>query len=211
MSLIKSLLPNHLPIKTIHWLALACCGVLAVCLYGFDGVLHARLNYDLNAIKDGAWWRLFSAHFLHTNLYHLLLNLAGLLLLWALHGEYYQYTNSLSLLFLCTLGTAVGLFGFSDLSHYVGLSGMLHGLFAWGVVQDIKRGYTTGWLLLAGLLIKLLQEQIYGGSVATASLIQANVAVDAHLYGALSGFLAAIVIPAHKQQKTKDTQVSEDT
>jgi len=177
------------------------CGIGATILFAFDEQLHTQLNYDVSALVQGQWWRLLSAHLLHTNLYHLLLNLAGLFLLWALHGEYYQHKNSLFLILLCSLGTATGLLVFSDLTHYVGLSGTLHGLFAWGVIQDIKRGYKTGWLLLAGVVIKLLQEQFYGGSIATESLIQARVAVDAHLYGALSGLLAAGLISPCQQHK----------
>lgn len=177
------------------------CGICATVLFAFDAQLHTQLNYDVSALVQGQWWRLLSAHFLHTNFYHLLLNLAGLFLLWALHGEYYHHKNSLLLIALCSLGTATGLLVFSDLTHYVGLSGTLHGLFAWGVIQDIKRGYKTGWLLLVGVVIKLLQEQFYGGSIATESLIQARVAVDAHLYGALSGLTAAFLISPYKQHK----------
>lgn len=74
-----------------------------------------------------------------------------------------------------------------DLIWYAGLSGALHGIFAWGACVDIKEKMKSGWLLLIGLAIKVGYEQIDGSSEQVANLIDAKVAVDAHLFGALTG------------------------
>ena len=63
----------------------------------------------------------------------------------------------------------------------------LHGIFAWGACVDIKEKMKSGWLLLIGLAIKVGYEQIDGSSEQVANLIDAKVAVDAHLFGALTG------------------------
>lgn len=186
----------HLPIQPAQWTMFLLMALIATLLYGFGEGLDTILHYHSVAISQGDWWRIITGHFLHTNLNHLLLNLGGILVLWALHGEYYQHRNSYLLLLLLCLGTSIGLLFGSDITIYVGLSGVLHGLFAWGVVQDIQRDFKSGWLLLAGLIVKLLQEQIFGASLDTAMLIEADVAVDSHLFGAISGLLCAVFINA---------------
>ena len=109
-------------------------------------------------------------------------------LLWALHGEHYRIGLYLKVFVWCCLGTSVGLYFFSpDLIWYAGLSGALHGIFAWGACVDIKEKMKSGWLLLIGLAIKVGYEQIDGSSEQVANLIDAKVAVDAHLFGALTG------------------------
>ena len=45
----------------------------------------------------------------------------------------------------------------------------------------------SGWLLLIGLALKVGYEQREGSSEQVANLIDANVAIDAHLFGALTG------------------------
>jgi len=72
---------------------------------------------------------------------------------------------------------------------YVGLSGVLHGLFIIGAYFDIQNRFKTGWLMLIGVWLKVLHEQIYGASESVAKLISANVAIDAHLFGTITGSL----------------------
>src|SRR5271169_3004971 len=42
------------------------------------------LQYDRAAIGAGGWWRLLTAHLVHLDAHHLVLNELGLVLLWAL-------------------------------------------------------------------------------------------------------------------------------
>ena len=53
--------------------------------------------------------------------------------------------------------------------------------------MDILNKVRSGWLLLAGVAAKLLFEQFQGSSEDVASLIDASVAIDAHLYSAVCG------------------------
>jgi rhomboid family GlyGly-CTERM serine protease len=70
---------------------------------------------------------------------------------------------------------------------YVGLSGVLHGLFVIGAYFDIRQKLKTGWVMLLGVWVKVIYEQIFGASADVAKLIEANVAVDAHLFGTITG------------------------
>jgi rhomboid family GlyGly-CTERM serine protease len=167
-------------------------------LYSIDAAVHSHLNFQSQAILSGEFWRLITGHFLHTNFEHLMLNIGGLFLLWALHGEYYEYGSTVALALLCGILTSVGLLLASDTTHYVGLSAIIHAIFAWGAIQDIRCGLRSGWMLLLGLSIKVAYEQIYGGSAEVAEMIGADVAVDSHLWGAVSGLFLALFFKAKR-------------
>jgi rhomboid family GlyGly-CTERM serine protease len=146
------------------------------------------LAYDRHQLIDFQWWRLITGHFLHTNSTHLLLNTLGLTLLWALHGHYYPMPRYLIIFLLLCLGTSGSLYLFApQMQWYVGLSGVLHGLFVIGAYFDIQNKLKSGWLMLIGVWLKVLHEQIYGASKDIAQLIAANVAIDAHLFGTITG------------------------
>lgn len=166
-----------------------CCISLLVCLGGDSLVVH--FDYARQFIIQGELWRLLTAHLFHTNTNHLMLNLAGLGLLWALHGEYYSYFRIGAVYLITGLCIAIGIYMFTpELNRYVGLSGVLHGLFVWGACEDIRSGRKTGWLMLLGVGLKVLHEQIQGPDAELGAWINAKVAIDAHLYGAVSGALA---------------------
>ncbi|PHR85023.1 MAG: rhombosortase [Colwellia sp.] len=148
------------------------------------------LVYQRQLITQGEVWRLFSGHILHTNGYHLLLNLAALFMLWALHGRFYSIKNYTVLFLLCSITTSTGIYYFDPtLRQYVGLSGVLHGVFVFGALMDIRAKDKTGYLLFLGVWLKIAHEQFYGASTDVSNLIEANVAVNAHLWGALGGLL----------------------
>ena len=173
-----------------HILGPVCVLLIAFSLYFINEPNYSLLVFSHDDIVDGQWWRLISGHFLHTNLNHLLLNATGIALLWALQGQYYQPWSYLLLFITMVLGTSIGLLLFSpSLQWYVGLSGALHGVFIWGAYQDIRHKLKSGWLLLLGVMAKVGYEQLAGASANVARWIDANVAIDAHLYGTLSGLI----------------------
>ena len=153
------------------------------------------LAYDRYALESLETWRLLSGNLVHTNGYHLLLNGAGLFFLWALHGEHYRPMLFIKLFLWCGLGTSLGIYYLSpSLIWYVGLSGALHGLFVWGACMDIRNKIYSGVLLLLGIVAKVGWEQGQGSSDEVADLIGASVAIDAHLYGAVSGLALFILM-----------------
>lgn len=180
----------NLPIQIKHSAAPLLIMTISILFWIFEPSGYELLAFDRTSISHQQWWRLLSGHFLHTNHMHLLLNLAGLTLLWALHGYYYTPLSYLTLVVILCVGTSVGLYWFAvDLYWYVGLSGALHGLFIVGAYFDIRHQFKTGWIMLVGVWIKVIHEQIYGASEQVAGLIEANVAIDAHLFGTLVGSL----------------------
>jgi rhomboid family GlyGly-CTERM serine protease len=153
------------------------------------------LRFDRNAILHGQLWRLLTAHLTHLGWSHLAMNVAGLWLIWLLFGQRLSVVYWLLILFGSALGVSLGLLAFHpDILWYVGLSGVLHGLFTGGCLMDIRSGRKDALLLFGLIVAKLAWEQFSGplpGSEATAG---GKVVVDAHLYGAICGVV--LVLPA---------------
>ena len=190
-------LPNYnlsSRIKT-QWAALLLIVLLSIGQL-FQAELTPWLEFDRNAIYQGQWWRLLTGHFLHTNFWHLLMNLGGFVLIWLLHGMYYSNRQFLFNLVLgCGLIGLAVLFWSPAISLYVGLSGWLHALLVCGCCIDIQRHWSSGWLILLAVFAKVCWEQWQGASAEVVTLIGAEVATDAHLYGALSGlFMYALLV-----------------
>ncbi|MFV8782879.1 rhombosortase [Microbulbifer sp. SA54] len=151
------------------------------------------LVYNRALIDGGEVWRLLTGHLTHTNSEHLLLNTAGLVLLWILHGQHYRLWPFFGMTALLCLVTGVALYLFSPGTEiYLGLSGVLHGLIIWGGLLDIRARWRTGYLLVAGTWIKVGLEQWFGASADTAGMIGAEVAIDAHLWGTAAGMLLGL-------------------
>jgi rhomboid family GlyGly-CTERM serine protease len=181
---------KNLPVKKQHSMMVMLIAFVATLAYLFNDATSDIFVYQYQLISHGELWRTFTGHFFHTNGIHLLLNLAALALLWALHGHFYDI-KSYSLLFIISaLICSAGLYFFSpETRQYVGLSGVLHGIFVFGAIMDIRHKDKTGYLLFVGVWLKIAHEQFYGASEQVSSLIDANVAIDAHLWGAVGGLL----------------------
>ena len=178
----------NLPVQSKYSLAPLLVVIVSIVMALTEPASSNLFAYDRNQLNNFQWWRLITGHFLHTNIPHLLLNTAGLALLWALHGHYYRTPHYLIQFLVLCLGTSIGLYYFDqNMQWYVGLSGVLHGLFVIGAYFDIKHSFKSGWLMLIGVWLKVIHEQIFGASEEVAELIAANVAVDAHLFGTITG------------------------
>lgn len=166
---------------------------LSTLLFVLEPHSSDALAYQRDALSWQEVWRWISGHVVHTNGAHLMLNLTGLAMLWLLHGHYYSLSTFFGQLLLYAFAVTGCIFVFHpELQWYVGLSGVLHGIFVWGAVQDIRRLEMGGKLLFLGVWVKIAYEQFYGGSADVAALINARVATEAHLYGALTGLAACI-------------------
>lgn len=155
------------------------------------------LRYERVEVATGQWWRLLTANLVHLGWHHLLMNGLALLLLWLLFGRQRSERQWGGVLLASTLGVTGGLWLLDPaLQWYVGLSGVLHGIFAAGVVGQWREDRRLALLMGAALLLKIGWEQMTGGAAATAAFVGGAVVVDAHLYGAVSGALAALLMQA---------------
>ena len=163
---------------------------LSLLLFLFQPSSNQWFAYYHSGIEKGQLWRLLTAHICHTNGYHLLLNGAGLLVIISLFLNSFKNINIFYTFIFSSLFISLCLFIFEpSVSWYVGLSGVLHALFAIGACDEFSKKDKWGAILGVGLILKLISEQINGPSLGVESLIAATVMINAHLYGAIAGVI----------------------
>jgi len=165
---------------------------LCVTLFALGGSeLTAILRFDREALlHDMQIWRLFTGHLVHLGWSHTGLNVAGLVLIWALVGHRFDNRQWSVIVAALMLGISFGLLIFNPaLAWYVGLSGVLHGMLVAGAVADIRSGDKVAWLLLILVAVKLAWEQMAGALPGSEAAAGGTVIVDAHFYGGLCGLV----------------------
>lgn len=180
-------------------LTLALVAIL-VAASGQDATL--ALRYQRPSIIDGQLWRIVTGNLVHLGWQHLVMNVIGLMLIWALLKDVYSQLPWIAIISISGLGVSLGLLTLTPEIHwYVGLSGLLHGMFLAGVIGNLRRREWRDALLLAAVVAKLAYEQIAGAVPGSAEFANGPVVVDAHLYGAIAGALCAAVFrpraPSH--------------
>ncbi len=156
--------------------------------------VRTALRYSRPDIGAGELWRLASGHLVHLGWSHFAMNVAALLLIWLLVGRSFRPLQWLLIIAGVMAGIDAG-FWFLDtqLLWYVGLSGVLHGLLAGGLVGAWGSSRVEVPLLLLLLAAKLAYEQVFGAMPGSESSAGGAVVVNAHLYGALAGGVAALL------------------
>jgi len=177
------------------WLLPACVALVSLLLMPGGDRAREWLRFDRAGIGAGEVWRLASGHFVHLGVSHTLLNIAGLVLVWILVGAEYSLGQWLLILAASIASIDLGLWFLTPgLQWYVGLSGLLHGLLAAGVIAGIAQRRAEAWFIAVAVAGKLVFEQWVGplpGSEATSG---GAVVVDAHLYGVIGGAAAAALL-----------------
>ena len=155
----------------------------------------AWLRYERSALLTGQWWRLLTAHVVHLDLRHALLNgLAAGLMIW-LFASALSWRHWLLTVMLAVSAIDAGLwFLHVEVAWYVGASGVLHGVLAAGTIAWLQQGDGRGWPLLGLLVLKLGYEQLSRGALPL--MTGAVVITAAHLYGAGAGALVPWLIRA---------------
>ena len=174
-------------------------GVVIVVLFLFGMPLWAPEWARLEPGPFFGWvepWRLLLGHWVHQGWSHWLLNgvaLAGWYCLW-------PATAGRRLLMVAVLSLAVGsaVSATTQYDFVLGLSGLLHGLFAASALQGWRYPALrpTSIVALTVLAVKVGYEQLFGAVAATEDLAGLPVAINAHLYGLLAGcayFAASLV------------------
>jgi rhomboid family GlyGly-CTERM serine protease len=155
--------------------------------------LQSLLVLSRDGIANKHIWQLLTAHFVHSNVWHLVFNITGLYLTWFLFSEEFEPSALIATLMVCTVGLSITLVLITDINNYVGLSGTLHGLFAYALVRELKHPRPTTFVLIAAAIGKLAYEQLGGSTDATEALIGVSVAIDAHLWGAILGIICGCI------------------
>src|SRR5207244_9251164 len=123
------------------------CGLLRLAsLTGEPGRL--LLRYDRAALAAGQWWRLVTAHVVHLDVRHALLNDIGLALVWALFARDYSLRQWAAVVLGAVVALDAGLWLCdSPFEWYVCSSEALHGLMEDGALAHMRRLELAGDIL----------------------------------------------------------------
>jgi len=165
-----------------RWIWLLAFLLVLDAVLGLGDSVGQLLRYDRSAIAAGGWWRLLTAHIVHLDVHHLVLNELGLVLMWSLFAHDYDAVEWCAIVLAGALAISSGLWWLSPrVSWYVGASGVLHSVMAAGAAKHLVERSWDRWILIVGLCAKLAWEQWHESAAVL-------IVVDAHLYGALCGF-----------------------
>ena len=149
-------------------------------------------RYERAAVADGQWWRLVTAHLVHMDARHALLNGVGLALLWALFARSWRPGQWLFALALTLVTIDAGFWFISTgLQWYVGASALLHGAFACGCIALVFQRDRLGQIAAVILVAKLVWEQMQGPLPLET---RHPVVTASHAYGAVGGALAGLLL-----------------
>ncbi len=147
-----------------------------------------RFNRAL--VEHGQVWLLFTAHIVHLNWQHWALNMGGLAIVAFFFSPHASARQWLAVLFISACVINVGLWwGMPEIRSYVGLSGVLHGLFLYGALREIRFYPASGYVLTMALLAKLAWEFFNGALPGSEDMTGGRVLTEAHLLGAIGGVL----------------------
>ena len=156
-----------------HWHhCLIALVMIALHIYTLETTELLRFSRTAILIKK-EWWRGISAHFIHLNLNHLLLNLGGLLAIMLTFFEEARPKRDLMMIIVsCMIISLVLLFFVPNIAWYVGFSGVLHGYLAYFLILSFKEQPLLSLLVLGVLLCKVIWEMTPNADLsATEKLI----------------------------------------
>lgn len=160
----------------------------------FQLIESPNLRYQYNWQESHEWWRLLTAHWVHVNWIHFLLNAAGILLCLSITSPRWTVMRWFVYQVILALGISVLFSLFNPtLNWYVGYSGVLYGIFILAAFDLYRRDKLISILLSAAILIKITIEQTGDINLTTSDIIGSPVIVDAHLYGVLLAMAILLV------------------
>ena len=177
--------------KQWHHYAIAIIVILlaVICTYYQELFLYER-----HALESGEIWRLLSGHLTHLNNKHLILNMIAWVIIFFLGFNYLSPLKWVVLLLVFSLAISAGLYYFvPEIIFYGGFSGVLHGYFAYILIEWIKSGQKVAWLILLLLIAKVIAENFSDLGSSTAEYLDLRVVTEVHLIGVIIGTLLAFL------------------
>ena len=151
------------------------------------------LRYQQNWWGEAEFWRSITAHWVHANWLHLLLNAGGLILCMTIASPKWSWLRWTGYNLYLAIGiSALFTLRNPELRWYVGYSGVLFGIYLLAAVDLYARDRLIALLLGGAIVTKVVLEQTSDIRITTGDMIGVPVIIDAHLYGLLLGLSIAL-------------------
>ena len=153
------------------------------------------LMYHRAAIIEGQYWRFITGHLVHSNGWHLLLNLASLIMIGLLFSQHLSIKTWL-LVFLCSAFSISAAYFWTapEFDYYVGISAVLYAVIIIGAMLDFKEQPLVAVLILLVVTGRVIWQQFSGSVDALAELIDERVAIESHLFGIITGYAIGLFL-----------------
>lgn len=191
---ICSALRLHILRQKQHWCMAFFFAVLVMFLALFHTFFNPILQYDHLMFSKHQYWRVITAHFVHLNFHHALMNLAAAALILFMFSEFIATRWWICLSLVLSLCVSLGLYFFdSNVHYYVGFSGVLYGLWMCGALVCLRQIPLVSIAISCVLTYTVWQQQADNFDAGyLADWINGQVIVNAHLYGFIAGIACAI-------------------
>lgn len=175
------------------WFSLLVLAVIFL-LSAYGEAATQTLSLKRDMINGGEWWRIISSQFVHLSVNHTLLNATGYIILCFGFRKEVSATQEMITLFIAMAGVGFGIYWFNpEIAWYVGLSGAIYGLLVSNAMIGAKKTPYLSAFFLFFVVSKIIYEQFFAlPDRTTEAIIGGEVAIDSHLYGALSGILPGL-------------------
>ncbi len=182
--------------------------LIAIAAFAGIGMFFGEAFIDMFAFKktivlEFPYYRLVTGHLTHSNVNHYLLNMMGLVVIILLFFEYFSAKNQYILFLVGSISISLLMVFFYEKETYLGMSAYLHFLFAWSVIVDMQSKRKTTYILLAGLIIKIVYELGFYQAGTTEALIGISVATESHAIGSMLGLVAGLITLTLSRQKNR--------
>jgi rhomboid family GlyGly-CTERM serine protease len=172
------------------WSAPALLAAFSALLEAGGESIRQMLRYDRAAIAHAEWWRLLSGNFVHLGWVHWSFNAASLVLLVLLCPEVLRVQEWVRRVLLVGLGMSLGLYLLApQLATYVGLSGLIYGLFVLGLGRQAAAKDGIAIACLVFLAARIVWELRFGAPAYEQKWMGGAVVAESHLSGALAALL----------------------
>lgn len=166
-------------------------------------VLYSTAAQEALVLIEGdLWsqiWRIFGTHLVHINPLHAFYNILVLWLLVFLFKGLFTNRLLFNAILLSALFATLAPAYLANDYHFVGFSGVLHGVWAYAALRTLATDKTKGLVLLAALVLKLGYDFITAGQ-SVGWLGGAYVAYLCHVGGALGGAIAVPTLAKTSRQ-----------
>jgi len=163
--------------------------LLTLMTFCFFFIPEELLNFDRSKIAQGEVWRLFTNVFTHSNLFHLLLNCASVILIWSIFHPELRVKLSIFVTVYTGIFVGICLYYFESLEQYVGFSGALYGIIVIACYIAAQKGDKLALGLMLIVIARIIYQQYEGPAESLTELIESRVAIESHLYGIYSALL----------------------